>query len=130
MVRVPDGARPRWRRLAVAVGRFWWDFLVGEAPELLLGGGVAVVGADLVVHSTGVRAVAVAVLPVLVVAVLALSAYRARARARAVDRPDLGHGEVGDLSTGARGPAAPGGGGVGTRGPSPRADARTGGGEV
>ena len=71
----------------MAVGRFWWDFLVGETPELLLGAGVAVVGADLVVHHVGARVVVVATLPVLVALVLALSAYRARRRAAGPTSP-------------------------------------------
>jgi hypothetical protein len=76
---------PLWRRAVLAFGRFWWEFLVGETPELLLGSGVAVVGADLLVHGVGARAVVVGSLPVLVVAVLALSVYRARSRSRARD---------------------------------------------
>ena len=99
----PDGSTSRWRRSAAAVGRFWWDFLGGEAPELLLGTGVAVVGADLVVHWSGLRAVAVAVLPVLVICLLALSAYRARARA--VHGPTAQDREVTGPPTRARGPA-------------------------
>ncbi|HXQ61271.1 MAG TPA: hypothetical protein VN796_02995 [Acidimicrobiales bacterium] len=84
---VPAGRGPgvsaMVRRGAVAFGRFWWDFLVGETPELLVGAVVAVGGAALLVHSGAVRAVVVGALPVLVVAILALSVWRARARAQA-----------------------------------------------
>jgi hypothetical protein len=65
-----------------AFGRFWWDFLVGETPELLVGSGMAVGIAALLVHSGTVRAVVVGALPVLVVTVLGLSTIRARARIR------------------------------------------------
>ncbi|HXQ44124.1 MAG TPA: hypothetical protein VN816_05765 [Acidimicrobiales bacterium] len=79
----PRGAAPSMlRRGAVAFGRFWWDFLVGETPELLLGSVVAVGAAALLVHSGVARAVVIGALPVLVVGILALSAFRARARLR------------------------------------------------
>lgn len=68
-------------RGVTAFGRFWWHFLVGESPELLVGSGVAVGVAALLVHSGAVRAVVVGALPVLVVIVLGLSTIRARARA-------------------------------------------------
>ena len=75
--------RPLWRHWAVAFGRFWWDFLVGETPELLGGAVVAVGAAALLVHSGVVRAVVVGALPVLVVVILSLSVLRARTRSRA-----------------------------------------------
>jgi hypothetical protein len=71
-----------WRRAAVAFGRFWWDFLVGETPELLVGSVAAVGVAALLVHSGAARAVVVGALPVLVVVILALSAFRGRPRVR------------------------------------------------
>jgi hypothetical protein len=71
------------RRVVVAFGRFWWDFLVGDTPELLVGSVAAIGVAALLVHNVGVRAVVVGALPVLVVAILALSSFRARRRARA-----------------------------------------------
>jgi len=79
---LPATVSPAWRRGLVAFGRFWWDFLVGETPELLVGSVVAVGGAALLIHAGAVRAVVVGSLPVLVVAILALSALRARARGR------------------------------------------------
>jgi hypothetical protein len=72
-----------WRRYGVAFGRFWWDFLVGETPELLIGAVAAVGAAALLVHNGVVRFVAVGSLPVLVLGILALSTLRARARTRA-----------------------------------------------
>lgn len=70
------------RRAVVAFGRFWWEFLVGDTPELLVGSLVAIGIADLLVHNVGVRAVVVGALPVLVVGILALSTFRARRRGR------------------------------------------------
>jgi len=73
------------RRALVAFGRFWWDFLVGDTPELLVGAVVAVGLAALVVHTVGTRAVVVGTLPLLVIGILTLSLNRARARARRSD---------------------------------------------
>jgi hypothetical protein len=70
------------RRAVVAFGRFWWDFLVGDTPELLVGSVVAVGIAAFFVHNVGVRAVVVGALPVLVVGILALSTVQARRRSR------------------------------------------------
>lgn len=70
------------RRAVVAFGRFWWEFLVGDTPELLVGSVVAVGIAALVIHQVRVTVVVVGALPVLVVAILALSTFRARRRAR------------------------------------------------
>lgn len=61
-----------------AFGRFWWDFLVGDTPEIFLGV-LLVVGVAALAHSE--RALAVVLVPVVVVAVLAGSTYRARKRA-------------------------------------------------
>ncbi len=64
----------------VAFGRFWWDFLVGDTPEItvvvLLVLGVVALARDSA-HLNGLAEVA---LPVLVVAGLALSLLRARRR--------------------------------------------------
>lgn len=77
----PDtGGRPR--RWARAFGHFWWDFLVGDTPELLIGGVACVAVGAVVAHATSGRALAVIVLPVLVVALLATSLWRAARRAR------------------------------------------------
>ena len=77
----PDN-QPAWRRGVVAFGRFWWEFLVGDTPELLVGSALAVGAVALLVHNVGVRVVVVGALPVLVVALLALSTFRARGRRR------------------------------------------------
>jgi len=69
-----------FRGVIVAFGRFWWDFLVGETPELLVGSVIAVGAVALLAHNQSVRAVTVAALPVLVVLVLGFSAWRAARR--------------------------------------------------
>jgi hypothetical protein len=79
----PDGSRPsrplplRW---AGAFGRFWWDFLVGETPELFVGTVLILAVAALIAHSGGPRPLAWAGLPVLVLATLGVSLLRARPR--------------------------------------------------
>jgi len=61
-----------------AFGRFWWDFLVGDTPEVFVGV-LVVVGAALALRHE--RAAAVVLVPLLAVAVLAMSTYRGRKRA-------------------------------------------------
>jgi hypothetical protein len=79
---------PAWRRALVAFGAFWWDFLVGDTPELLVGALAAMGAAALLVHGVGVRSVVVGALPVLVVGILIVSSLRARARIRTRNRSD------------------------------------------
>jgi hypothetical protein len=75
------GARPLARRLIVGFGRFWWDFLIGETPELFFGI-VAVVGlVALVCLDHRLRTLAAVILPLLVVVVLGGSVWKAK-RAR------------------------------------------------
>jgi hypothetical protein len=75
----PTGSSPvslpvRWLR---AFGRFWWDFLVGDTPELFVAVLVIVgITALLVANVSGV--VAWATMPVLVVAALTVSVLRGR----------------------------------------------------
>lgn len=77
-------SRPPWwqlvRRGAVAFGRFWWDFLVGDTPELLIGGVVVLCVVALLVRALSARPVAVGTLPAMVVALLVASARRARSQ--------------------------------------------------
>ncbi len=64
----------------VAFGRFWWDFLIGDTPELFVGA-LAVVGVTaLLCLRPGLRTAAAFALPVLIAALLALSVRRAAAR--------------------------------------------------
>jgi hypothetical protein len=61
-----------------AFGAFWWDFLVGDTPELLIGVLVAIGLVALLVKASSLNAAAVAVFPAAVVALLGGSVYRAR----------------------------------------------------
>jgi hypothetical protein len=60
-----------------AFGRFWRDFLIGDAPELFVGTLVFVVAA-LALHHHG--DVAVVVLPLIVIVFLGGSVFRGRAK--------------------------------------------------
>ena len=79
---VPPGATRGWPRRAVAgFGRFWWDFLIGDTPELFVGAVAAVglVAALCLDHGTR-SAAAVLLLPVLVAGLLTGSVWRASHR--------------------------------------------------
>ncbi len=65
----------RWIR---AFGIFWWDFLVGDTPELFVGM-IVVVGIAFLVHRD--RVLAVVLVPALAVMVLIASTIRGRRRA-------------------------------------------------
>jgi hypothetical protein len=67
---VRDGVR--------AFGRFWWEFLVGDTPELLFATAV-IVGAAFALRSYHVAAIVA--LPALAAAALVASAFRGRRRA-------------------------------------------------
>ena len=74
--------RPTAVRWLAAFGHFWWEFLVGDTPELFVGA-VAVIGilALLCTH-TGLRTTAAYLAPVLASLLLAASVWKA-ARKRA-----------------------------------------------
>lgn len=79
---MPEGktnnAAPLWLRALKAFGAFWWDFLVSDTPELLVGV-MAVIGiVVLITKGASLNAVAVFAFPVLVVAVLGGSLAWAR----------------------------------------------------
>jgi hypothetical protein len=61
-----------------AFGHFWWDFLIGDTPELALATGVIVGVAFLLDGSRWVGAI---LLPLLAAGFLLLSALRGRRRA-------------------------------------------------
>ncbi len=83
MSRVPGSPPPRARsrsalvRAVVAFGAFWWEFLVGETPELFVGVVVVVGAAAALSIDRGARLVAAVLLPMLVAAVLGVSLARA-----------------------------------------------------
>ena len=58
-----------------AFGRFWWDFLIGETPELFVATVGIVVVALLLRHHRGV---ALVVLPLIAVVCLVISTFRVR----------------------------------------------------
>lgn len=61
-----------------AFGKFWWDFLVGDTPELFLATGIIVALAFLI---DGERLVGVILLPLVAAAFLLASTLRGRRRA-------------------------------------------------
>jgi len=69
-------ARPRLlMRWLTAFGRFWWDFLVGDTPELLIGVLIALGVVALLVKGPSLNAAGVAAFPVIVAVMLGLSVY-------------------------------------------------------
>jgi hypothetical protein len=67
-----------------AFGRFWWEFLVGDTPELFVAV-LVIVGASFALRAD--RTAAIVVLPALAVAALVVSAFRGRTR-RAAHQPE------------------------------------------
>ncbi len=65
-------------RLLRAFGLFWWDFLVGDTPELALAT-AAIVGLAFLLD--GERVVGVVLLPLVAAGFLFVSTYRGRKRA-------------------------------------------------
>jgi hypothetical protein len=73
-----QGEKPLIERWLVAFGKFWWDFLVGDTPELLIGVLVAIGVMALLVRAASLNSVAVVSFPALVIVLLAASLSRAR----------------------------------------------------
>ncbi|MGH9064962.1 MAG: hypothetical protein ACRD0L_13510 [Acidimicrobiales bacterium] len=65
------------RRYVVAFGRFWWEFLIGDTPELFVGM-LIVLGIAAGLATLG-RVAAVVVVPLAVIALLLGSVARGRA---------------------------------------------------
>lgn len=65
-------------RWLVAFGRFWWDFLVGDTPELLIGVLVALGVVAILVKAFSLNAAAIALFPLMVAALLWASVFHAR----------------------------------------------------
>jgi hypothetical protein len=63
------------QRAVRALGRFWWDFLVGDTPELFVATAVVVASALLLRHH---REVAIFVLPAMAIVFLVASTLRGR----------------------------------------------------
>ena len=66
------------RRWIVAFGEFWWDFLVGDTPELVPGVIIVLGFAALAVHQGAPRFVTVGVLPLAAILLLCVSVFRRR----------------------------------------------------
>ncbi len=71
------GASPARRWLA-AFGRFWWDFLVVDTPELLIGALIALGVVAVLVKAFSLNAAAIAVFPLMVAGLLWASVFHAR----------------------------------------------------
>ena len=78
----PDIDESTARRWLGAFGRFWWDFLVGDTPELLIGVVLVVGVLALACLRPDLRTVIAFAAPVLVAGVLTLSVRRASRRPR------------------------------------------------
>lgn len=63
-----------WRGIR-AFGPFWWDFLIGDSPEIAIGV-VLILGIAFAVRTSTM--VAAVVVPVAVILLLALSAWRGK----------------------------------------------------
>ena len=64
-------------RLIKGFGRFWWDFLVGDTPELFIAA-LVIIGVTALLSEAGhFNGAALVVLPVLAVSALAASLLRA-----------------------------------------------------
>lgn len=69
-------------RLLKGFGMFWWDFLVGDTPELFVAALVTIGVIALVSHSWHHNTLAVILLPVLATASLSISVVRAAKKAK------------------------------------------------
>jgi len=65
-------------RLVKGFAMFWWDFLVGDTPEITVAVVVIIGVTALLSESAHVNAVAIVALPLLAVVALAVSVQRAR----------------------------------------------------
>jgi hypothetical protein len=72
-----ETVRPRPIRWLLAFGRFWWDFLVGDTPELTAAT-LVIVGFTLALAKGVSTTAAWVTLPLLVIVALVLSVLRGR----------------------------------------------------
>jgi hypothetical protein len=81
---MPESASPGIgslaRRALVGFGRFWWDFLIGDTPELFVGVVVVLVAVGLLTTSHSRNTAAVILLPAAVIVLLAGTLRRAARR--------------------------------------------------
>ncbi|MGH9097241.1 MAG: hypothetical protein ACRDWB_07425 [Acidimicrobiales bacterium] len=74
------GRRTPVARMLTAFGRFWWEFLIGDTPELFIGAVLVVGLVALVCVDHGARSWAAVLLPLLVAGLLGSSVWRAKRR--------------------------------------------------
>jgi hypothetical protein len=77
-----SGQRPLVLRLLIGFGRFWWDFLIGDTPELFVAALTVIGVIALLSEVAGANVAAIVALPLLVVASLSISLYRAQRASR------------------------------------------------
>jgi Na+/melibiose symporter-like transporter len=75
-------SRPITYRIVAGFGRFWWDFLVGDTPELFVGSVVVVGLVALMCIDHSLRTITAVIMPVLVAAVVVLSVWKEGRRRR------------------------------------------------
>ena len=78
--RVGSSGRSMAVRAVAAFGRFWWDFLIGDTPEIFGAVVVGLVGVWALVDRGHQARWAAAVLVIVVIGVLTWSVLRARPR--------------------------------------------------
>ena len=69
-------------RLLKGFAMFWWDFLVGDTPELFIAAVVSIAVVALLSVAANENALAVVALPLLAVASLTFSLHRAQRRSK------------------------------------------------
>jgi hypothetical protein len=75
-------SRPLVVRLVIGFARFWWDFLIGDTPELFVAALTVIGVIALLSEVAGLNAAAIVSLPLLVIASLSISLYRAQRQVR------------------------------------------------
>ncbi len=73
----PRAARTLPTRMIVAFGHFWWEFLIGDTPELFVGVLVVVGTVALLCLDHSLRTLSAVLLPVLVAGLLGASVWKA-----------------------------------------------------
>jgi hypothetical protein len=79
-------------RAVRAFGRFWWEFLIGDTPELFFATLVIVGAAFLLRHD---HLAGIVLLPLLAAVVLVASAYRGRKRVTGPEDQPVAEEDVG-----------------------------------
>ena len=70
------GSRPVAYRIVAGFGRLWWDFLIGDTPELFVGSVVVVGLVALMCIDHSLRTITAVIMPVLVSALVVLSVWK------------------------------------------------------